>query len=288
MNYFVYLLFRLFLLKLKLTPFFALKFISWILYFFLYHVLGYRKKVVIDNLKRCFPEKSDSEIVRATKSFYLHLCDITLESLKGFSMSKAQLLRHYKIVNPQIFNNYAGKNNKLICLASHYGNWEWGILSVPVQVSIEMAALYKPLSNPYIDSFLLMRRAAMGMKMVSIYDTKTSFESQNTTTTGFIMAADQCPSNIEKAVWVRFFNNDTACLHGAEYYAMKYNIPILFFDVKKLKRNYYTLEVKEINYNIESYIPGTVTSAYMKLLEENIKNQPEYWLWSHKRWKHTR
>ena len=128
----------------------------------------------------------------------------------------------------------------------------------------------------------------MGMKMVSIYDTRTYFESPKEKTTGYIMAADQCPSNIEKAVWVKFFNKETACLHGVEYYTMKFKMPLVFFNVQKVKRSFYTLEIKEIKYNPEEYIPGLVTSTYMKMLEEIVDTKPEFWLWSHKRWKHVK
>lgn len=272
----------------RFTPFFLLRLFSSFLFIILYYIAGYRKKVVISNLKICFPEKNINEIHNIAKRFFLHLSDITLESLKGFSMTKNQMLKHYKVLNPEVLNDYFQQKKDIICLASHYGNWEWGILAVPGQVQFSMVALYKELSNKFIEKYLINKRAAMGMNMVSIYDTRTSFESQKEKPTGYIMAADQCPSNVEKAVWINFFKRETACLHGVEYYTMKYKMPIVFFDVRKIRRGYYTLKIKKIEYNSEQYKAGLVTSSYMKMLEEIIKEKPEYWLWSHRRWKHAK
>src|SRR3989339_1258752 len=155
MNLFIYWIFRVFLFKLRFTPFFLLRFFASFLFFILYYIAEYRKNVVISNLKKCFPEKSDSEIKSITKQFYLHLSDITLESLKGFSMTKKQILNHYKVLNPDVLDKFLTQQKDIICLASHYGNWEWGILAVPFQVKLSMIALYKPLTNKYIEKFLI-------------------------------------------------------------------------------------------------------------------------------------
>ncbi|MBI5218922.1 MAG: lysophospholipid acyltransferase family protein [Bacteroidia bacterium] len=272
----------------KITPFRVLYLLSGILYFALYYIVRYRKEIVISNLRCAFPDKTPDEIMLTAKRFYRHLGDITLESIKGYTLGRSAVLKRYTVANPEILEKYYHASKNIICLASHYGNWEWGVLAVAPQVKYTMVSLYKPLSNLFVEKFIAAKRAGSGMKMVSIYDTKKSFELVTENPTGFIMAADQCPSNIEKAIWVRFLDKDTACLHGAEYYTKKYNMPVLFFDVQKRKRGNYILTIKEVYKDPVNAQNGEVTAAYMKLLEQSIRERPEYWLWSHKRWKHSR
>lgn len=221
-------------------------------------------------------------------TFYRHLGDVLLESAKGYSLNAKEVLERYKIINPDFLDTYYNEGKTLICLASHYGNWEWGMLSVGLQLKYHMLALYKPLSNPYVNSHINRMRERLKMNLVSIYDTRQSFESVKQKPTAYIMANDQNPSNKVKAIWVDFFGIDTACLHGAEYYAKKYNMPVIFFDVRKPKRGYYTLEIKLISDNPATEAADAITIRYMKILEEVIKEKPEYWLWSHKRWKNFR
>lgn len=288
MKFLIYLFFRFVITLFSITPFRVLYLFSSFFSFLLFYVIKYRKDVVFNNLRYAFPDWNEAKISDTAYRFYWHLSDITLESIKGFSMKKNQLIKRYKVLNPEIFNVYTGNSNNAICLASHYCNWEWGILATAFQININLLSLYKPLSNKYIEAYLQKRRSVSGMKMVSIYDTKKSFEENSNTFSAYIMAADQCPTNMEKAIWVDFFNRQTACLHGAEYYAHKLQMPIFYFDVKKTRRGFYTLTITKISDPESGLKPGELTSKYMKMLEQNIIAEPAFWLWSHKRWKNKR
>lgn len=270
----------------RIIPFFLLYIFSYITYLILYYVVGYRKEVVSKNLRQSFPEKSSKEIKKLTKNFFKHnLAPVFAEGLKGFTMSKKQLLSRYKVINPEILNEYYEKGQDIIALATHYGNWEWGIQSFDMQIQHQAAALYKPLTNTHVENYSLKLRESYGMEMVSIFGTREYFEKKKEKPVVYIMAADQRESNSSKALWLKFLSQDTACLLGPEKYAKYNNLPLVFFDVQRTKRGYYTLEIKKMCDTPLETQPGEITSVYMKMLEEIILKKPENWLWSHKRWR---
>ncbi len=288
MQYIGFLFFRFLVFLFSLIPFWVLYIYSDILFFFFFHVFGYRKKVVYANLKNSFPEKSKEEIHRIAKAFYTNLCDITFESIKGLSMSKKALLKRYKVLNADLLDPFFYQGQSLIALAGHYTNWEWGVLSFGFQFTHKSVGLYKPMSNTYIDNYAKKSRAAWGMHLVSIKETRQTFDEQHEKPALIFMVSDQSPSNLKKALWLKFLNQDTACLHGAEFYAKKYNFPLVFGDMQRIKRGYYTVEMTIIEENPSQTPEGEITKAYMNKLEEIIRAKPENWLWSHKRWKHKR
>ncbi len=207
----------------RIVPFGLLYIMSWKVYVILYYIVGYRKKVVIDNLSKSFPDKSEKEIKQITKAFYKHnLAPIFAEGLKGFTMSHKQFKKRYVVKNPEILNEYFENKQDIIALATHYGNWEWGIQSVDAQIKHQAAALYKPMSNPFVENYSKGLREKFGMELVSIMDTRAYFEKKKEKPVLYIMAADQNPGDAKKAYWVDFLGRDTACLHGPENYA-KFN-----------------------------------------------------------------
>ena len=280
-----YLFFRLFVFLFWITPFWLLYLQSDIVFFLMYHVFGYRKKVVWNNLKKSFTEKSDSELKKITRGFYKNLSDITVEGIKGFSMSKKTLLKRYKVLNPEISAKYYKQNKSIIAVASHYCNWEWGVLCLSLQFKHKSVGLYKPLSNKYIDNYIKKTRAAWGMNLISIYETSKYIEIKNTGPSIYFMVSDQSPSNVKKAYWLDFLNQDTACLHGAENYAKIFDLPVVYGHVNRVKRGYYEIFVSLVESNPKETTKGEITKAYMKILEDYILVKPENWLWSHKRWK---
>ncbi|MCF6364603.1 MAG: lysophospholipid acyltransferase family protein [Bacteroidales bacterium] len=288
MQYIGYIFFRFLVFIFSLIPFWALYFYSDILYFFFFHVFGYRKKIVYNNLRKSFPDKADKEIHSIAKKFYTNLSDITLESIKGLSMSKKTLLKRYPVLNIELLDEFFNKGQNVIGLAAHYTNWEWGVISFGFQFKHKSVGLYKPLSNKYIDSYVKKSRAAWGMNLVPIKDTFKAFNEKHEKPAVFFMVSDQSPSNVKKAVWVKFLNQDTACLHGAENYAVKFNVPMVFGNVQRVKRGYYTVELSIFEKNPAQTKPQELTQRYMQKLEKIIKENPENWLWSHKRWKHKR
>ncbi len=283
-----YISFRLLAEMFRFCPFFLLYFYSDLIRFILFDIFSYRKKVVYNNLKNSFPEKTDAEIKRLCRSFYRHLADITLESLKGMTISKKQIKKRYNVLQTDIPDSYFDQGQSILCLTSHYGNWEYGILGTDSAIKHQAVALYLPLSNKLSEKYGLKRRKRFGIKMVAIQETKSIFNKPPESPVAIIMAADQSPSNIEKAIWVNFLSQDTACLHGPEGYAKKTNLPVLFLSIRKPKRGYYELVFEKLIEDPSTLDPGEITKLYIQRLEKDILAKPDYYLWSHRRWKHKR
>ncbi len=288
MDFVTYLFFLLLVALIGITPFFILYGLADFVYLILYKVVGYRKAVVKSNLKMAFPEKSDEELKKIEKASYKNLADIFVESVKGFTISRKAVMKRHKTLNPDILKNYYKQNQPVMILAGHYGNWEWGPISVAYFVKNTLIGFYKPLSNKYMDRFAVRSRAKSGTILASIYKTKYYFENYIDKPAAFVMIADQSPSNIKKAIWARFLNIDTAFLHGPEYYAKKHNLPVLFTHMTRKKRGMYELSFELLTDNPASTKDGEITQMYADKLEAMIRKEPANWLWSHKRWKHRR
>lgn len=283
-----YWLFLFFIYSFYITPLRLLYVFSNILYYFFYYVYRYRKTIVLANLSRAFPEKEPEEIVRIARAFYRHFCDIAVESVKAFSLSRKQILRRYKLINPEILDTLYAEKKSVIAVLGHYNNWEWGSIAASSQLKHKPVAFYKPLSNKLIDDYIEETRAKSGTELISISHTTKSFDDYRHLPAMFLMVADQSPSNLARAVWVRFLNQDTATLHGPEKHAVRTGMPVYFVDVRKVRRGYYEVMLELLVSDPASTRPGEITERYMKALENQIIRKPEYWLWSHRRWKHKR
>lgn len=274
---------------LGLIPFFILYPLSDLVSFVLYSVVGYRKNVVRDNLERSFPHLNKKSLRRLEKLSYKNLSDVLLEGIKGFTMTRGQIRRRHFVVNPEILDTYKAAGRTIITLPSHYGNWEWGSLSPGLFINdFKIVAFYKPLTNPYADRFVRKNRSRTGTMLASIYKTNATFDSLKNELSAYIMASDQSPSNSKNAVWVNFLGRETAFLHGPEKYATRYNFPVFFVDIQRVKRGYYQLELVLLTDNPAELEPGEITRRYAGKLEEAILRKPENWLWSHRRWKLSR
>jgi len=283
-----YLFFLFFVGLFAILPFQVVYLISDGLYFVLFYLVGYRKKVAFNNLRRSFPDKSEKEIKKIRKKFYRHLADILVEGIKGFVMTKKQIYKRHHITNPELAQKYIDAGQSVIGVVAHYNNWEWGTMSGSTQVNSNVMVLYKPLSNPFIDKFLKKIRKSFGTELVSIFNTFRAFRERKDKPYMYVLAADQSPSKVKRAIWVDFLNQDTACLHGPEKYARLYNYPVLFLNIQKVKRGRYTITGEVLTESPADLPEGEVTRLYMKRLEKSIRDKPEYWLWSHRRWKKAR
>jgi len=283
-----YFLFRIVIFNFKLIPFFLLYLYADFLYFVLYYIIGYRRKIIKQNLKASFPEKSEAELEKIEKKYYKNVADITLESIKGMSMSKSRLIKRYKVLNPEIFDEYFEKGQSIIAVGSHYANWEWGALCFCLQFKHTSVGVYKPLSNKPIDSYIRKTRSSWGMNLESILETGKTFSKYSKIKTMYYLVTDQSPSNSYKSHWVNFLNQYTACLHGASFYSKKYNYPIVFGDVQRVKRGFYEITMSILVENPENEIDIDITRKIMQKIESVIVKKPEDWLWSHNRWKHKK
>ena len=223
-----------------MVPFWLLYLKGWFTYLLIYHVVKYRRKVVVENLQKSFPEKDEAAIKQLTQKFYKeNLSAIFVEGLKGFTMNQQQFKKRYRVVNPEVLDTYFEKGQDVIALATHYTNWAWGIQAVNAQIKNQAAALYKPLTNYYIERYSKKLREASGMELVPITETKAYFQSKKKKPVLYIMAADQFPGGmIDKAIWLDFLGRKTPCLHGPESYARFNHLPTFFFDVWRVKRDY--------------------------------------------------
>lgn len=269
-------------------PFAVLYAFSDFLYFLLYKIIGYRTKVVRENLRKSFPEKSEAELKDIEKKFYAHLFDILLEGVKGFSLSKEELLKRQKLLTPTIVQETLDKGRSVLIVGGHYGNWEWGGISASFHVNTDVVILYSPIKNKYIDDYVKASRSAHHTYFWSSTLAPKAFKQYENTKAAFVLIADQSPSNPKRAHWMQFLNQDTAVLRGPASYASNYQMPFLFIDIQRVKRGYYTMAVSVLTETPQDYSDEELSAMYMRKLEAVIRERPELWLWSHKRWKHGR
>lgn len=268
-----------------IVPFRLLYMFSDLLAFIIGRGLKYRRNVVILNLKKCFPDFENSKINSLTAGFYKNLSDVFLEWVKSFSMGHKQIVKRHRVLNPEIALPYLQQGKSVIAVTGHYNNWEWGSISAGLQIKSNIVGFYKPLSNPWLNKLIIRSRSRSGTKLASIYETSQTFAHFANEPTVYLMAADQCPSNHYKAYWLRFFGHETAFLHGPEKYIRTYNYPVIFIDIQRIKRGYYTCQLSLLVDDPSLLKDGEITQIFATKLESVITKQPENWLWSHKRWK---
>jgi KDO2-lipid IV(A) lauroyltransferase len=272
----------------RITPFWAIYCLSDLVFLLIYYVFRYRKTVVINNLKKAFPEKLEKEIATLSYKFYRNFADILVEGIKGISLSEKEIVKRYKFINQELAEKHYHDGRNIMIVGSHYANWEWGVLAGAPQIIHHCIGMYKPLSNKLIDDHFKKNRAQLGMNLEAIKNTKKAFSNKYDKPTCFILLADQSPSNMKRAIWLDFLGIDTACLHGPEYYSKQYNMPVLYVDVQRIKRGFYEVRYIPIIDEPDNTESGEITKIYMNTLEKIIRLKPEHWLWSHRRWKRKR
>lgn len=282
------LLFYLIIKPLSLLPIVVLLRISDFLFLILYYVVGYRKKVVFQNLHNSFPEKSSKEIKYIGKQFYQHLCDLIVESVRIFSISEKEIIERCKVINPEIFDEYFQKGKSVLVTAGHFNNWEMMAVGTNPQIPHQMMGVYTSLSNPFFDKKLRESRGKFGIDLVSKKDTKDYFGDNKNRPVAYFFGTDQSPSSSKRAHWMEFLNQDTAVLFGTEKYAKEYDMPVLFGYIHKVKRGYYEMEFVTVEDTPLQTAHGEITEKHTRLLEGEIKQAPQYWLWTHRRWKLSR
>ncbi len=285
MNLLIAGIFILFILIIGIIPFRLLYVFTDFVRFILQRIVGYRKKVILGNLKACYPDADDKEMRNMVNKTYKNLADVLVEGIKAFTMTRKQVYRRHRFTNPELLIKKINEGQSVIVATAHYGNWDWGTLSTGLTVSCPILILYKPMSNKYIDRYVKRSRSVFGSTLVSIYNTGLVFERHSHIPSIYVMAADQSPSNPRKSYWFNFMGRDTAFLHGPEKYARLHNLPVSFAEIKRQKRGFYTLELSMIAENPLELEDGEITRRYAAKLESMIRANPGDWLWSHRRWK---
>lgn len=273
-----------------LMPFFVLYGFSNIFRFFLHRVFGYRRKVIVENISNAFPNMSENEKKDLIKGIYQNISDVFLEGVKAFMLSRRQVIKRHKVLNPEILKPYLDAGRSVLGVTGHYANWEWGSLSASSQIDATIIAFYKKLSNHYIDGFVRSSRMKFGTILASIANTAQNFEKYINQKTVFVMAADQNPlgKNLDISYWNNFFGREIPFLYGPEKYSHLYNLPVFYIDIQRVKRGFYEVELSLLVENPTKLPAGEVTAIYVRKLEEAIRKKPESWLWSHRRWKFAR
>jgi KDO2-lipid IV(A) lauroyltransferase len=277
-----------FIYLLAILPFRVLYLLSDGVYLLLYYGVGYRKKVVWNNLKKSFPEKSDAEIRIISKAFYKYFCDLFLETFKTLTISKSSMLKRCSLEPSAVacFNELAEQKKNIIIVMGHSGNWEWAGNTFSLCCRHQLYVIYHPLENKYFNALITRMRGRFGTRLIAMKDTLRDMVKHRHDLTATAFIADQSP-NPDKAFWMSFMNQDTPVFLGTEKIARKMQYTIVYVSVKKIKRGYYRLLAQELPYSKAS-AEGEITVAHTQKLESDINNQPETWLWSHRRWKHTR
>ncbi|GCC53379.1 lipid A biosynthesis acyltransferase [Chryseotalea sanaruensis] len=275
-------------IPISLLPYPVLYLISDGAYVLVYHVIGYRKKVVLNNIRNSFPDKTEQEHKDIASAFYRHFCDVIVESFKTFTISEQEAMQRMKFVNPEILKAYAVENRSVILAGGHYNNWELFAVAIDLLMDHQAIAIYKELKNKYLDEKMRSTRGKFGLKMISTKIVKEEFEKERNNLTATIFATDQSPSVAKNAYWTTFLNQESAMIFGPERYAKEYNYPILYGRISKIKRGYYEFSFDLISDNPKDEAYGEITKKLVRHLERDIKQAPQYWLWTHKRWKKNR
>jgi len=269
-------------------PFNILYLISYLFSILLQHVIGYRKNITYKNLVNAFPNKSEKEIKSIAKKFYNHLCDFSIESLKTIHLSQKQLDKRYKFENIEIFENLFNKNKDVALVSGHYGNWEW-MVNFPEKIQYKFLVVYRPLKVKSVDKLIHDIRSKYGAIMIPARETYKEIlkYKQNNQHVTLWSLVDQRPPRRNK-YWTKFLNQDTPFYTGFEKIAMKLNMAVVFMSVKKVNRGYYNVQFEQLYENTSDLPDFEITNKVIKTLEDSIVKKPEYWLWSHNRWKHKR
>ncbi|MEZ4839995.1 MAG: lipid A biosynthesis acyltransferase [Flavobacteriaceae bacterium] len=288
MQLIVFLLFYPILWFFSILPFKVLYFLSDCLYVVAYHIIGYRKKVVFGNLKLVFPEKDKKEIQNIAKEFYSHFIDIFfVEMVKSFTMSKSEITKRFKIHNTELLDKLYEEGKDAILLGAHYANWEW-LFSLNLKIKYNGYAVYKKVNNKYLNKKIEETRGRFNTTLIptkEIFD-KMAENATNNKRSLYGFLGDQSPKAHKAHHWNTFLGVYVPIYTGAEFLAKKYNMAIVFFKTKKIKRGYYesTLELlTDSPNNFENY---QLTDNFLKKAEDQIIETPEYYLWTHKRFKH--
>ncbi|MFH6603958.1 lysophospholipid acyltransferase family protein [Maribacter algicola] len=257
-----------------------------IVYFLVYRVFGYRKKVVAQNLELAFPTKSKGERKTIEKKFYRHMCDMFLEMVKTMNLSKKEVKKRYHITNVELVQRIETEKSILVPCA-HYANWEWNV-SLNLYVTSKGYAVYQKIANKYFDKLAKKLRSRWNTTLITTQETvKTVVRNEKNGVRGIYgMVSDQSPMVSQAHYWHPFMGVTVPVFMGTETMARKFDLAVVFLKVSKVKRGYYQAEFIPITLSGKQTEPYEITKKFLALTEQQIRERPEHYLWTHKRWKH--
>ncbi len=280
-----FLLFYILVIPLSYLPLRVLYLLSDFLYLIIYKLFKYRVKVVRENLKNSFPKKSVEELRIIERKYYQNLCDWVIETIKLFSISEAELKRRIPFEDIDLYNSLLQQNRHIIVAAGHFNNFEWLAQGFTVVGNFQTIGLFTPLSNKYFNRFMLKNRSRFGGIMIPAKEVGAYLSQPLPSISAIGFVTDQSPRKESNIYWTEFLSQETACFTGVERYAVKLNAPVVFLYPFKIKRGQYVLRMRMISDEPHLAHPFAITESTTRFLEDLIHQQPEAWMWSHKRWK---
>ncbi len=274
---------------LTLLPLKLLFLISELITFIVYHLIGYRKKVVLANIKNSFPNCTTEEVRFVARKYYRHLSVMMVENIYLRFVSEKNFRKMLILDDPSIFDFFWEQKKSIIVMMGHFGNWEYGA-GLTRLLPFKGAAVYKQLSDPVFDKIYFDIRSRLGVEPIEMKEVfrKVHQIANGSQPTIIFMVADQAPSNSESPYWLSFLNQDTSVFNGSEKLAKKFDLPVVNIKLMRVKKGTYRIIPTLITANPKDTKPFEIIETYYKLLEESIVDAPRYWLWSHRRWKHQR
>jgi Kdo2-lipid IVA lauroyltransferase/acyltransferase len=267
-------------------PFRLLYFVSDLLCLLL-KASGYRKAVIISNLKNSFPEKDEAALRKLCDQYYRYLCDLTLETLKSLKMSERSAKKRCVFHNQPWLDQLHAEGKSIMIVMGHHGNWEWAGPGFTLHTKHQLVVVYRPLSHPYFEKMMVQARTRFGTQITPVEKTLRTLVSNQDKITATAFIADQV-SMSTNAHWMTFLNQETAIFTGFEKLARKFNYPVVYMRINKVKRGYYEVTPELLFMDPKDTAENQIAETFMKKLEADIIKDPVPWLWSHRRWKHVR
>jgi KDO2-lipid IV(A) lauroyltransferase len=272
---------------LSLLPLLLLYRVSDFLAFLAYRIIRYRRKVVIKNLQRSFPEKTIPEIENIAKDYYLNLTDIVVETIKGLTITPEDLIKRIKINNLQLLEEHLKTGVSVIIMTTHQGNWEWLLLSNSLEIrNGDVIAAFQKVKS--FSDLMKKIRSRFGAKLIEKKNMVREMVKKDSRPKVFALVADQTPNDLSNRYWTNFLHQQTPFFSGAEKIAVKYGMVVLYVNMRRIRRGYYSVDFKEIGKPPYFGTDFPITKAYVESVEKDIQQNPSQWLWSHKRWKHIK
>lgn len=287
MHFLVYILAYPFLWFISILPFRIFYWLSDFVFFIVYHLIGYRKKVVRENLALTLPHLTTTERKVIERKFYQHMCDMFLEMIKTMSISAEEMEKRFVVTNMELFNEYSNKGKSVVLVASHYASWEW-LLTINKRIAFRGIGVYKKIANPYFDKLVRKIRSKYDAELVQTKKTipLMAQNQRDGILSLYGLASDQSPKLDRIFHSMKFMGIEVPVHTGAEMLAKKYDLSVIFIKVKKVKRGFYEATIIPIADDPKQYPNFDITELYLKEVEKQILEAPEYYLWTHKRWKH--
>lgn len=274
-----------FIYGISILPFPLLYLLSDFCFLLICYVWGYRKKVILDNLSRAFPDKSPGELQKLRRKFYRNFTDQIFETAKTLTISKRNLQKRVTFSNPELIDQMIQDHNSLLIAMSHTGNWEWIGMASDIVSETPVYAIYRPLRNKQFDKMVHGIRSRFGVRMIPMKNTLRKMVGMRNENHALLVLADQTPSP-KNAHWINFLGQDTPFFTGLEKMSNKFGSNMVYLFCTKPKRGRYHIEILPLV--PEEIETGTTTKKFAEYLEKQIIEAPSLWLWSHRRWKHQK